>query len=158
MKKNEKNDAKNEKNISDDDQLTITQRIILSYIKFRTKNNQPFTLTNKELAQAIDIKETSAKTMINKLIRSGYLVSLRGKHNLRNIILTGKPFKHVVMDAEDIDKKIISQANKEMEKELSYLRKTNQQYENKIEKLLDKITKLELEKETLKQQLKQKFK
>ena len=72
--------------------LTFYERLILEYIAFRTNNNRFFFEKNETIAKCFDMKESSAKVLINNLIRAGYLIkSTDGKHR-RVLKLSGMEF------------------------------------------------------------------
>lgn len=72
--------------------LTFYERLILEYITFRTNHDMPFFETNETIARCVDMKESSAKVLINNLIKAGYLIkSTDGKHK-RVLKLSGMEF------------------------------------------------------------------
>ena len=67
--------------------LTITERLILTYIGYKTNRNFKFFMTNETLAKAICCKTSSTKVMVNKLVREGYLIKpmmIRTEDNYRS--------------------------------------------------------------------------
>lgn len=60
--------------MNEDRKLSITQRYLLTYIKFRTNNNHQFYAQNKAISEVIGCTVDSTKVIINKLIREGYLL------------------------------------------------------------------------------------
>ena len=90
------------------DKITITERAILELVRYKTRNNYIFFGGNDYIASAIDITKNSAKTLINALIRKGYLNKAYDKHKRRVLSLSGKPYLRLFDDYTGLDKKIIS--------------------------------------------------
>lgn len=86
------NNAESIENTETYEHLTLTERYILTYIKFRTNNGREFFGSNENIAQNAGCTVHSAKTMVNKLIRFGYLEKSIGIHSRRTLALTNKPF------------------------------------------------------------------
>ena len=55
-------------------ELSITKRLLLDFIKYKTNNNHTFFMGNDKIAAALGLTVTSAKVMVNELIREGYLL------------------------------------------------------------------------------------
>ena len=54
-------------------QLSITKRVLLDFVKFKTNNNFKFFGGNEYIASVLDLTKNTAKTFVNDLIREGYL-------------------------------------------------------------------------------------
>ena len=54
--------------------LSITERVLLDFIKFKTNRNFKFFMSNDKIALALELTPNSAKVMVNKLVRESYLV------------------------------------------------------------------------------------
>lgn len=70
--------------------LTIVERYLLTFIKYKTNNHHPFFMNNESIAQQIGCKVSSTKVTINKLIREGYILKMEGKNGRRELALSGK--------------------------------------------------------------------
>ena len=55
-------------------ELSITKRLLLDFIKYKTNNNHTFFMGNDKIAAAFGLTVNSAKVMVNELIREGYLL------------------------------------------------------------------------------------
>ena len=53
--------------------LSITKRVLLDYVKYKTQNGHPFFASNEYIALGLDLTVSTAKTFVNDLIRDGYL-------------------------------------------------------------------------------------
>lgn len=78
-------------NLENIEHLTINERYILTYIKYKTCGKYPqFFMNNESIAKQIGCKPSSAKTMVNRLIRLGYLNKGKDDNGRRVLNLTGK--------------------------------------------------------------------
>lgn len=101
--------------------LSITKRVLLSYIKFRTRNNFNFYESNDYIARALDIMASSAKVFVNELIRDGYLYKEIDKKGRRVLSLTGKEYRPLFEDMSNIDKKVLKEDRDNYERDNQYL-------------------------------------
>ena len=101
--------------------LSITKRVLLSYIQFRTRNNFKFYESNDYIAKALDIMPSSAKVFVNELIRDGYLYKEVDKTGKRILSLTGKEYRPLFEDMRNIDKKILKEERDNYERDNRYL-------------------------------------
>ena len=101
--------------------LSITKRVLLSYIQFRTRNNFKFYESNDYIAKALDIMTSSAKVFVNELIRDGYLYKEVDKTGKRILSLTGKEYRPLFEDMRNIDKKVLKEDRDNFERENKYL-------------------------------------
>ena len=69
--------------------LSITKRVLLDYVKYRTQRGGQFFASNEYVAQALDLTVSTAKTFVNDLIRDGYLYKEIDKKGKRILSLTG---------------------------------------------------------------------
>ena len=88
-------------------ELSITKRVLLDYIKFRTNHGFTFYEGNDYIAKALGLTTGSAKTFVNDLIREGYLDKEIDKKGRRILSLTGKEYKPLFEDLTNLDKKSI---------------------------------------------------
>lgn len=63
--------------------LSIVERYLLTFIKYKTNNHHTFFMNNESIAQQIGCKTSSTKVLINKLIREGYILKMEGKNGRR---------------------------------------------------------------------------
>ena len=101
--------------------LSITKRVLLSYIQFRTRNQYKFYESNDYIAKALDIMASSAKVFVNELIRDGYLYKEVDKTGKRILSLTGKEYRPLFEDMRNIDKKVLKEDRDNFERENKYL-------------------------------------
>ena len=101
--------------------LSITKRVLLSYIQFRTRNQFKFYESNDYIAKALDIMASSAKVFVNELIRDGYLYKEIDKQGRRILSLTGKEYRPLFEDMRNIDKKVLKEDRDNFERENKYL-------------------------------------
>lgn len=90
------------------DKITITERAILELVRYKTRNNYIFFGGNDYIAKAIDITKNSAKTLVNHLIRMGYLNKTHDRYKRRVLSLSGKPYLRLFEDFTGVDKKIVT--------------------------------------------------
>ena len=101
--------------------LSITKRVLLSYIHFRTRNQFKFYESNDYIAKALDIMASSAKVFVNELVRDGYLYKEIDKQGRRILSLTGKEYRPLFEDMRNIDKKVLKEDRDNFERENKYL-------------------------------------
>ena len=101
--------------------LSITKRVLLSYIQFRTNNNHKFYESNAYIAKALDIMPSSAKVFVNELVRDGYLYKEVDKLGRRILSLTDKEYRPLFEDMRNIDKKVLKEDRDNFERENKYL-------------------------------------
>ena len=70
-------------------QLSITKRVLLDFVKFKTNNNFKFFGGNEYIASVLDLTKNTAKTFVNDLIREGYLYKETDKKGRRLLSLSG---------------------------------------------------------------------
>lgn len=109
-------------------ELSLTERTLLQFIKFRTKSakHPTFFGNNQYIAQALGITPNTAKQLVNKLVRMGYLNKSYDAQKHRHLTYSGKPYTEVIADMRDIDKRILLQDRDNMQRDAEYYK---QQYE-----------------------------
>ncbi len=108
-------------------ELSMTKRVLLYIIKFKTNNNHIFFASNEYIANMLDLTTNTAKTFVNDLIREGYLYKETDKFGRRVLSLTGKEFKPLFEDLTNLDKKVLKVENQDLKRDNEYL---NQELEN----------------------------
>lgn len=124
--------------------LSITQRVLLSYIKYRTNNNYKFFEGNDYIAKVLDLTPASAKVFVNTLIRKGYLYKEIDKKGRRILSLSGKPYQPLFEDMSNVDKKILKQEKDELLQDNQYLNEQLSASEIHCQQLLSNNTDLVL--------------
>ncbi len=108
-------------------ELSITKRLLLDFIKYKTNNNHTFFMGNDKIAAALGLTVNSAKVMVNELIREGYLLKSTDIHGRRVLSLSGKPYLTIsCVDLSNIDKRILAQEILNYQRDAEYYK---QQYE-----------------------------
>ena len=69
-------------------ELSVGERLLLDYIKFRTRQGYPFFESNSTIAPNVGFTERTTKELINRLVRKGYLFKCKDERNRRQLILT----------------------------------------------------------------------
>lgn len=102
-------------------ELSITKRLLLDFIKYKTNNNHQFFMGNDKIAMALGLTINSAKVLVNELIREGYLLKSTDTHGRRVLNLSGKPYLTIsCVDLSNIDKKIIAQEAANYQRDAEY--------------------------------------
>ena len=123
-------------------ELSITKRVLLDFVKFKTQNGHQFFASNEYIAKGLDLTQSTAKTFVNDLIRDGYLYKEIDKTGKRILSLTGKEYKPLFEDMRNMDKKILKEDRDNFERDNKYL---NEQLQGEIahtEQLLNERTDL----------------
>lgn len=101
--------------------LSITERLLLDFIKYKTNNNHKFFMGNDKIAMALGLTVNSAKVMINSLIREGYLIKSMDTHGRRILELSDKPYLTIAcVDLSNVDKRIILQEALNFQRDAEY--------------------------------------
>lgn len=106
--------------------LSITERLLLDFIKFKTNRNFKFFMNNEKIALALDLTPNSAKVMVNKLAREGYLIKDQDNHGRRVLSLSGKAYTPLFIDLRNVEKKLILLELANYQRDAEYYK---QQYE-----------------------------
>lgn len=89
-------------------EISVTERQILDLIRFRSNGKHVFFGSNDYIGECLSIKATSAKNMVNKLVRLGYLTrTMEGKK--RYLHYTGKKYAPIIGDMSNYDKARLKQ-------------------------------------------------
>ena len=102
-------------------ELSLTKRVLLDYVKFKTQNGYQFFASNEYVAKGLDLTENTAKTFVNDLIRDGYLYKEIDKTGKRILSLTGKEYRPLFEDMSNVDKKILREERDNFERDNEYL-------------------------------------
>ncbi len=102
-------------------ELSITKRVLLDFVKFKTQNGHQFFASNEYIAKGLDLTESTAKTFVNDLIRDGYLYKEIDKTGKRILSLTGKEYKPLFEDMRNMDKKILKEDRDNFQRDNKYL-------------------------------------
>jgi len=131
--------------MSRESEISVTERQILDLIKFRSNERHRFFGSNDYIAECLTIKEKSAKNMVNKLVRLGYLNRvMEGKK--RYLHYTGKEYKPIIGDLSNYDKARLKQ-------EVAHYQTEYKDAEQLIELLNIEIAQLKANKLTLEQSI-----
>ena len=127
--------------------LTITERLILTYIGYKTNRNFKFFMTNETLAKAICCKTSSTKVMVNKLIREGYLIKTYDDKDRRQLSLSGREFMPLDgVNMGNIEKNTLKHDAQDQEQWANY-------YKNELNEAQIRIKSLENERDNYKNAL-----
>ena len=125
--------------------LSITERLLLDFIKYKTNNNHKFFMGNDKIAMALGLTVNSAKVMINSLIREGYLIKSTDNHGRRMLELTDKPYLTIAcVDLSNVDKRIILQEALNFQRDAEYFQKQYEFEKARADRLLAELTQLKL--------------
>ena len=127
--------------------LTITERLILTYIGYKTNKNYKFFMNNETLAKAICCKTSSTKVMVNKLIREGYLIKTYDDKDRRQLSLSGREFMPLDgVNMGNIEKNMLKHDAQDQEQWANY-------YKNELNEAQIRIKSLENERDSYKNAL-----
>ena len=124
--------------------LSITKRVLLDFIRYKTQNGHQFFASNDYVAKSLDLTENTAKTFVNDLIRDGYLYKEIDKQGRRILSLTGKEYRPLFEDMRNIDKKVLKEDRDNFERENKYLNEQLSMETSHIEQLSNQNTELVL--------------
>lgn len=125
--------------------LSITERLLLDFVKYKTNNNHKFFMGNDKIAMALGLTVNSAKVMINSLIREGYLIKSIDTHGRRMLELTDKPYLTIAcVDLSNVDKRIILQEALNFKRDAEYYQKQYEFEKARADRLLAELTQLKL--------------
>lgn len=90
-------------------ELSITERLIIELIQYRTSNpkHPTFYGDNENIAKCFDIQTDTARKAVSKLVKLGYLIKNFDKQGRRHLLYSGKPFTPVIVNMNNIDKKLL---------------------------------------------------
>lgn len=124
--------------------LSITKRVLLDFIKYKTQNGHQFFASNDYVAKGLDLTENTAKTFVNDLIRDGYLYKEIDKQGRRILSLTGKEYRPLFEDMRNIEKKVLKEDRDNFERENKYLNEQLSMETSHVEQLSNQNTELVL--------------
>ena len=125
--------------------LSITERLLLDFVKYKTNNNHKFFMGNDKIAMALGLTVNSAKVMINSLIREGYLIKSMDTHGRRMLELTDKPYLTIAcVDLSNVDKRIILQEALNFQRDAEYYQKQYESEKARADRLLAELTQIKL--------------
>ena len=126
--------------------LSITERLLLDFIKYKTNNNHKFFMGNDKIAMSLGLTVNSAKVMINSLIREGYLIKSIDNHGRRMLELSDKPYLTIAcVDLSNVDKRIILQEALNFKRDAEYYQQQYEFEKARADRLLAELTQLKLE-------------
>ena len=126
-------------------ELSITKRLLLDFIKYKTNNNHTFFMGNDKIAAALGLTVNSAKVMVNELIREGYLLKSTDTHDRRVLNLSGKPYLTIsCVDLSNIDKRILAQEVLNYQRDAEYYKQQYELEKARADRLTENLTGLKL--------------
>lgn len=126
-------------------ELSITKRLLLDFIKYKTNNNHTFFMGNDKIAAALGLTVNSAKVMVNELIREGYLLKSTDIHGRRVLKLSGKPYLTIsCVDLSNIDKRILTQEVLNYQRDAEYYKQQYELEKARADRLTENLTGLKL--------------
>ena len=127
--------------------LTITERLLLTYIGYKTNKNFKFFMNNETMAKAICCKTSSTKVMVNKLVREGYLIKTCDDKGRRQLSLSGREFTPLDgVNMGNIEKNMLKHDAQDQEQWANY-------YKNELNEAQIRIKSLENERDNYKNAL-----
>jgi len=124
--------------------LSILERYILTYIKFRSNNAHIYYGSNEDIAKHAQCKLASAKTKVNQLIRQGYLDKGVDEYGRRTLTPTEKYY--IPLDGVNMSNKSKSL----MKQDIQNFERMEKQYKQDIAELKKRVSKAEQERDNLK--------
>lgn len=134
--------------------LSITKRVLLDYIRFRTNNNFIFHEGNEYIAKALDLAPTTAKVFVNDLVREGYLYKATDKQGRRILSYTQKEYVPLFEGMRNVDKKVLKQDRDDALRDNKYLNEQLSATEAHCNQLSSQNTDLVLTNEQLTREVK----
>ncbi|MBE6446249.1 MAG: hypothetical protein E7021_02480 [Alphaproteobacteria bacterium] len=116
-------------------ELSTTERMLLTFIKFKTNNNHQFYMGNDAIALGIGIQPTTVKSIVNRLVREGYLIKTTDNKKKRYLSLSGKEFIPITGNMADVDKKIAKQGQENAQRWADYYEMENKGLKKENEQL-----------------------
>jgi Mn-dependent DtxR family transcriptional regulator len=129
-----------------EEQLSTRQRFLLTYIKYRTNNHRIFFASNEDISKHIGYTLASTKTIVNKLIREGYIIKEYDKKKRRVLTLSKKPFEPLDgVNLGNVEKRLLKQ-------DVEYYKDTAQEYKRELNEAQATITRQSVELSRLRQE------
>lgn len=123
--------------------LSILERYILTYIKFRSNNAHIYYGSNEDIAKHAQCKLASAKTKVNQLIRQGYLDKGQDEYGRRTLTPTTKYY--IPLDGVNMSNKSKSL----MKQDIQNFERMEKQYKQDLSSLKQQIADITLERDEL---------
>ena len=128
-------------------ELSITERLLLTYIGYKTNKNFKFFMNNEALAKVICCKTSTTKVMVNKLVREGYLIKFCDDKGRRQLSLSGREFMPLDgVNMGNIEKNMLKHDAQDQEQWVNY-------YKNELKEAQNRIKSLENERDNYKNTL-----
>ena len=105
--------------------ISVSERLILDYITFRTRSGYPFFEKNSTIAPNVGLTEGTTKELINRLVRKGYLFKCKDERNRRQLLLTELKHPQTYTNLQEITKE-------NLKTELDYQKKELEKNEQKL--------------------------
>lgn len=103
-------------------ELSVTERLIIQLVIYRTKNpkHPTFFGDNKNIAKCIDVQPDTVRKAIAKLVKLEYLQLGYDKQGRRHMVYTGKEFAPIIENMNNIDKKSLRDDKEYYKREAQY--------------------------------------
>lgn len=137
------NNAEDIENNEVAEHLSILERYILTYIKFRSNNAHIYYGSNEDIAKHAQCKLASAKTKVNQLIRQGYLDKGQDEYGRRTLTPTTKYY--IPLDGVNMSNKSKSL----MKQDIQNFERMEKQYKQDIAELKHKVADITSERDDL---------
>lgn len=100
-------------------ELSVTERLIIQLVIYRTKNpkHQTFFGDNKNIAKCVNVQPDTVRKAIAKLLKLEYLQQGFDKQGRRHLVYTGKVFAPIIENMNNIDKKSLRDDKEYYERE-----------------------------------------
>ncbi len=134
-------------------EISITKRSILELVRYKTRNNYIFFGSNEYIAKALDITTNSAKTLINTLVRDGYLNKTQDKMGRRVLTITDKPYLRLFEDFSGLDKKVLKLERDDAERDSLYYSAQLNGAELRVNQLNEELTDMKFKNVELSKQI-----
>ena len=117
-------------------ELSITERLLLTFIGYKTNKNFKFFMNNEALAKVICCKTSTTKVMVNKLVREGYLIKTYDDKGRRQLSLSGRYFTPLDgVNMSNIEKNMLKHDASDQEQWANYYKKELDEAQNRIKSL-----------------------
>lgn len=123
--------------------LSMVERYLLTFIKYKTNNHHTFFMNNESIAQQIGCKTSSTKVLINKLVREGYILKMEGKNGRRELALSGKYY--IPLDGVDMS----NQKKSLLKQDIKNFERMEKQYKQNLSALKQQIADITLGRDDL---------
>ena len=102
--------------------LSLSKKMILELIRYKTHNNFSFFAGNDYIAKALDLTEGTVKIFVNELIKEGYLIKEYDKKSRRNLKVSDLQYTRLYADFTDVDKKVITMERDDAIRDTKYMK------------------------------------